>query len=195
MSVKGRADEGVRETRLGAELDPLNARLNHLHGIALRYARRYDEAVEYHRRAAQLDHEFVATHYHAAWAYLLKGMYHEALAEMDTAARLDSSRFGAHAVVGPVYGRAFVGVIHGREGKRAEALATLRHLEKGSRTSPWPARAYIYAAVGDRERTLEALDQMIEQREFPQGPTLGNAIWDPVRSDPRFAQLLKKAGL
>jgi hypothetical protein len=42
---------------------------------------------------------------------------------------------------------------------------------------------------------LDALDQMIEQRMFGMGPLLGGALWDPVRSDPRFDQLLKKAGI
>ena len=36
---------------------------------------------------------------------------------------------------------------------------------------------------------------MIEQREFAQGPNLGGGIWDLVRSDPRFQELVKKAGL
>ncbi len=191
MSAKGLADEGVRETRLGVELDPLNPRINNFHGIALRYARRYDEAIEYHRRAAELNPEFAGPHYHGAWAYLLKGMYHEALAEADTAARLDPSRFGVYDGTFPPV----VGVIYGRQGRRAEALAILRESEKRSRRSPRIARAYIYAALDDRERTLEALDQMIEQREFSQGPNLGSAHWDLVRPDPRFQQLMKKAGL
>ena len=147
MSVKGRADEGVRETRLGVELDPLNAHLNNLHGMALRYARQYDEAIEYHRRAVELNPGFAEAHYHGAWAYVFKGLYREALAEADTAEQLDPSRFrvrdGAYPPV--------VGVLYGLTGRRTEALAILREFEGRSPSSPWIARAYIYASLGDRE--------------------------------------------
>jgi len=187
MSVKGRGDEGVRETRLGVDLDPLNARLNNTHGTALRYARRYDEAIEYLRRATELSPQFAGPHYHEAWAYLFKGMYREAFAQADTAIQLDS---GQVAEMPPV-----VAVMYGRQGRRSEALAMLSELEKHSGGSPWVARAYIRAALGDREGTLEALDQMIEHREFAQGPYLNSPLWDFVRSDPRFEQLLKEAGL
>ncbi len=191
MSVHGRADEGVRETRLAVELDPLNATLNNLHGIALAHAKRYDEAIEYHRRAAELNPEYAGAHYSAAWAYLFKGMYDEALVEADTAARLDPTRFGVRGGTrAPV-----VAVVYGRSGRRAEALAVLREFEKHSRSLPWVARAQTYAALGDREQTLEALGETIERRLWVQGPTLGSEQWDLVRSDPRFAQLLKKAGL
>jgi serine/threonine-protein kinase len=187
MSVNGRAEEGVRETRLSVELDPLSARLTHWHGLALRSARRYDEAIESFRRAAHLDPGFAAPHYHGAWAYLYKGMYREALAHVDTAAQLDRSFVDNNAPL--------LGVIHGLQGRRVEALAILRERERRSRRSAWEARAYVYAALGDRQRTLDALDQMIEQRMFGMGPLLGGALWDPVRSDPRFDQLLKKAGI
>jgi hypothetical protein len=88
-----------------------------------------------------------------------------------------------------------LGVLYVRLGRRADALAVLRDREQGSARSAWQARAYIYAALGDRERTLEALDQMFE-RGVDVGPAaLGNSLFDPVRSDPRFADLLRKAGL
>jgi tetratricopeptide (TPR) repeat protein len=199
MSVKGRADEGVRETSLAVDLDPLNASLNVLHGIALRYARRYDEAIAYHRRAAELSTQFAGTHYNRAWAYLYKRMYLEALAELDTAARQNPSQFGDAAIPSSWRGAppspVVVAVIYARQGRRAEAMAILRDVEKHTRRPPWIARAYIYAALGDRERTLEALDHMIEQRAMGYGANLGSEQWDLVRSDPRFEQLLAKAGL
>ncbi|MGE5800727.1 MAG: protein kinase domain-containing protein [Gemmatimonadota bacterium] len=196
LSVKGRADDGIRESRLGVELDPLNAPLNNLHGISLRVARRYDEAIQYHVRAIELDPGFAQAHFHAAWAYLLLDKYREASAQMDTAAQLEPTRFGDRAAVpGSIFGPAMFGVIYGREGRTADALAVLRKIETRAHKVSWEARAYIYAAVGDRERTLEAVVHMVEERQFPQGPNLGSAIWDFVRSDPRFEQVLKTAGL
>jgi len=193
LSVRGRADEGVRETRLGVELDPLNAHLSNLHGMALRYARRYDEAIEYHQRAIELNPALAEAYYHVGFAYLFKGMYREALAHADTAARLDSTRFGIHPTASSW--PPLVAIIYGRQGRRAEALAILREHEQRFPLE-WTPRAYIYAALGDRERTLEALDHMVEPGVFwPMGPNLGSAHWDLVRSDPRFQLLLKKTGL
>lgn len=173
MSVRGRADEGVRETRLAVDLDPLNAEFNERHGIALRYARRYDEAIQYHKRAAELSPAFAGNHYNMAWAYLYKGMYREALAELDTAAQLEPRQFGEEAV--PVSWRGIpprlvgVAVILARQGRQAEALDMLRDLEQRTRRPPWIARAYIYAALGDRERTLEALDRTSRSGRRPTG--------------------------
>jgi serine/threonine-protein kinase len=187
LSVQGRAEEGVRQTRAAVELDPLSARLNNMHAITLRFARRYEESIEYHQRAAQLDDRMAAAHFHKAWSYHHLGRYREALAALDTAAQLDSTFVESQMPL--------LGVLYVRLGRRADALAVLRDREQGSARSAWQARAYIYAALGDRERTLEALDQMFE-RGVDVGPAaLGNSLFDPVRSDPRFADLLRKAGL
>ena len=55
--------------------------------------------------------------------------------------------------------------------------------------------ASLYAALGDCAGTLAALDTAVERRSFAFGPTLGDPLWDLVRSDPRFARILTKAGL
>jgi hypothetical protein len=126
-------------------------------------------------------------------------MYPEALAELDTAARQNPSQFGDAAIPSSWRGApprpVVVAVIYARQGRRAEAMAILRDVGKRTRRPPWIARAYIYAALGDRERTLEALDHMIEERAMGYGANLGSEQWDLVRSDPRFEQLLAKAGL
>ena len=197
LAVRGRADEAVRETRLSVDLDPLNAVFNSYHGIVLRSARRYDEAIVYHRRAAELSPELAGARYNMAWAFIYKGMYREALAALDTAVRLEPGQYGDEAVPDSWRGIApapvVVAVIRARQGRREEALAILRDIERRSRRTPWAPRAHIYAALGDRERTLEALDHVIEDRNMPFG--LGAEQWDVVRSDSRFEQLLQKAGL
>ena len=187
LGHRGRADEGVQATHLGVELDPLSPRLNHLHAHALRFARRYSEAIAYPRRALELDPGFVAAPFFAAAAYLDLGMYDEALTEMEAAARIDPRFVDNNAPI--------VAMVYARQGKREEALAILQEREARSPELAWQARAYIYGALGDPEPTLEALEQMVEQRLFGVGPLLGNPIWDFVRSDPRFEELLKKAGL
>ncbi len=81
-------------------------------------------------------------------------------------------------------------------GRRGEALALLREVQRhAGAPDSWPVVASLYAALGDCAGTLAALDTAVERRSFAFGPTLGDPLWDLVRSDPPFARILTKAGL
>jgi hypothetical protein len=87
----------------------------------------------------------------------------------------------------------FSGMIDAADGKRREALAVARELEKSSgpdlRLAPWIAR--IYLMLNERELALSWLERGFEAGAiavfFKDAP-----LWDPLRSDPRFAQLVRR---
>ena len=78
-----------------------------------------------------------------------------------------------------------------------EAERTLSHLEELSSqrvVSPYDY-AIIYAGLGDKEKALEFLQRCLEQREWQLIELNVDPIWDNLRDDPRFVELLKKVGL
>jgi DNA-binding winged helix-turn-helix (wHTH) protein/TolB-like protein/Flp pilus assembly protein TadD len=188
LAPRGRLEEAIAETRLARQLDPLSAVFNTFTGAALYFARRYDEAIEECRRAIELHPDFGVAHWYLGRAYLQKGRYQEALPELQRAVTLSG---GSPLMVGTL------GVGYARAGDRAAAgrtLAELEHLRARSYASALDL-ADIHAALGDRERAFQWLDQAAAERSFH---LIYLKVWpelDPLRPDPRFAALISRLGL
>jgi serine/threonine protein kinase len=91
-------------------------------------------------------------------------------------------------------GRA-LGSVYARMNRRSEALEIAHQLEKEQEgTSPANALAHIYAALGDKDRAFEWLERGVRDRTALPF-TLRDPEFDPLRSDPRFADLLARVGL
>ncbi len=186
--VKDDVEEGIREGRLALELDPLNAAFNNNHGLTLLSAGRYSDAIAQYRKSVELLPDWPVSHYGLGEAYVGIGRYGQALAELDTARRL---------APGYIPVTAAIGCIQARLGRQAEAIEVLREVQsRSSAPDYWPAVASLYAALGDRERALAALDTAVQRRDLlPHSLGLYSPVWDLVRTDSRFARILKKAGL
>jgi serine/threonine-protein kinase len=181
-----RHDEAIRQALAGWELDPLSPWANNNLSVVMNHARRHDDATRYALRAVELAPEWRTAHGQLARSYRWGGKYAEALAEYAIAARL-----GPRA---PDAGRA---AIYARTGRRAEALVVLAELQERSRRDPvWVELALLYTSLGDTDHALDALDSAITKRAFSAEPTLASSPdWDPLRSDHRFAALLRRIGL
>jgi hypothetical protein len=77
-------------------------------------------------------------------------------------------------------------------GKRSEALKLLHEIE--TKTSPWEV-AGIYARLGDKDKAFEWLEKAYLQRDFQLGRLKVWPVVDNLRSDPRYADLLRRIGL
>jgi serine/threonine-protein kinase len=180
LSLLGRFSEALQHVRLAQSLDPLSPRATWSVATVLRYARRYDEAVVEARHALDLDPNYGAAYYTLGLCYTAKGRFNDAI---DAYRR--SSRPGGN-----------LGHAYALSGRTTEARLLVtdlekRYLQRGSAGQI----AQIYVGLGDRERAFEWLYRGAER--MPANiPTWKVAeIWDPLRSDPRFAELLKRAGL
>jgi tetratricopeptide (TPR) repeat protein len=104
----------------------------------------------------------------------------------DEAVRMEEARWLGH-LLDP--GAGSLGVTYARAGRRDEA-------ERIAATVPRPqAKASVYAALGDRDRTIEALEQMSPLGPLRVGWTLASPTFNFVRADPRIKALRKKVGL
>jgi tetratricopeptide (TPR) repeat protein len=183
-----RFDEALAERKRAQQLDPLTASITADVGYPLYYARQYDQAIEEFRRALELDPSYGWGHLFIGQVYLQKGMYEEAIAECQKALASIGSSTRVLATLGHIYAVS---------GKRAEALDMLDQLMKRSKqsyVSPYFI-ALIYTGLGDKDQTFAWLEKAYEER-FPYLVLLKvEPVFDSLRSDPRFQDLLRRVGL
>ncbi len=169
----GRIEEALRHSRLAVKADPLSPQVHDDLALVLISAARYDEAADH---CQKLPADFPFKSLCLGRARLGQGRTEEAIQILATSDR------GLQ--------RAYLGHAYGRAGRREEAEKLAAAL------SPNPFQgALIFAGLGDKERTLEALERMA-----PLGPVrIGRALTLPelalVRGDPRVKALRKKVGL
>ena len=135
-----------------------------------------------------LDSNFSMAHIGLGLAYLRKGMPERAVAEAQKARAQSGSRPDIIALHGYTLARA---------GRRDEALRTLddlRRLAQPGGPSPFLV-ALVYVGLEDNDRAFEWLEKALEARSWQMPMLKADAIFDPLRSDPRFPALLDRLGL
>ncbi len=180
----GRFDEALSEIKQAQKLDPLSLIINADMGAPLFFARQYDQAIEQHRKTLEMDLNFPPTHLRLGAAYEQKGMYQEAIAEYQRAIELSGDNTKTSVVLGYAYAVS---------GRRAEAQKELDQLKEQS-NSPYDI-AMIYTALGDKEQAFEWLEKAYEDRSGGLVFLKVDPGLDSLRSDPRFADLLRRVGL
>ena len=174
----GRFDEGIAALKRAIELDPLTDPINVDLGWAYFNSKRYDEGIAQLRTLSPLNLALVRVP--LAFNYAGKGLYNQALAECDK-----------------VQGPSLCGWVYAVSGKRAEALSNARRLAEMStlRQISMIWIAAIYTALGDKEEAFRILEKNYSEHNV--GITFLKVApeFDPLRSDPRFQDLLRRIGL
>ncbi len=188
LTALGRHDEALAEARRGMDLDPLNFMLGFRMARALYLARQFDGAIEQCKKMLDMEPGFALAHWQLGQAYAEKGMYREALAELEK----DKALTHGHP-----RSLAYMGNILARSGERSRALQVLEELKGVSKQKYAYSLSFarIYAGLGDKEQAFAWLEKGYEERSTPLYFLKVDPIWDPLRSDPRFNDLLRRIGL
>jgi serine/threonine-protein kinase len=187
LSAMGRHEEALREIRRAQELDPLSLIIHAVVGRALYFARRYDDAVAQCRSTVEMDPNFGVPHLFLGRAYVQQGKYEEALAEFEEFHRLS----GGSAIL------AEVGHAQVLAGRRDEARQLLKELTQDPQQGKVAAGriAYVYVALGDRDQAFAWLEKAYDEHSDTLVFLRVEPRYDSLRSDPRFADLLRRVGL
>jgi eukaryotic-like serine/threonine-protein kinase len=182
----GRFKEAIVELKRALELDPLSLLINSNLADALLAARQYDQAIEQAQKTLDLDANFILAHQWLGLSYVHKSMYREGIAELEKAVAISPDDTLALSGLGYAYAAA---------GRRLEAQKVLDQLNEISKQEYVPAvyRAPIYAALGEKDKAFEWLEKAYEERSI--GDIQAVPVYDPLRSDPRFADLLRRMNL
>jgi len=182
---QGRLDESLEEYLNARELDPLSSIIARSVTLPYYLNRDYGRALELLRRANELGPAFTTT-----WeigVYIQNKLFNETLAELEKAKRERK----ADPIL--IYDTA---MIYAAQGKRAEALQIIKELEEmsGANLSQAHWIAKIYATLNDKEMALSWLERGLAMGAI--GPFCKDEpVWDPIRSDPRFTDLLRRMGI
>lgn len=184
LLLTGRGDEAIAEIERALELDPLSVIISSDLGWVLYYTRSYDRAISQCRKTLEMDSDFIVTRLALALSYGQKGMYQEALTEFKYK-DMESMYWSR---------RAHIIAVSGKKDQAREILD--RHLKIfGQNPRAYYTIAGVYAGLGDKEHTIGWLEKAYEVRHELLIYLKADPRFDPLRSDPRFHDLLRRIGL
>lgn len=186
LSLVGRNTEAVSEMKRAQNLDPLSLIINSDLAELLLIAHAYDESIEQSRRTIELDPNFGLAHNQLGQAYLQKGMPQEAITELRKAIQLSGGSPTCTANLARAY------AISGQKKEAEKLLGDLRR-ESAPGFSHASEIATVYAALGDKDQAMTWLEKGFEERFNP--GVLLRPGFDPLRSDKRFQDLVRRVGL
>jgi serine/threonine-protein kinase len=188
LTTAGRGDEARASMKRAQELEPASLPISVALASTFYYTRQYDQAIEQCRRAVLMDPQFKGGHVFLGRALEQKGSYAEALAELKQALQLSEGDSNELAALGQAYAQS---------GDRAQAQKILRELtDRSTRTYVQPMWiTAIEAALGDKAEAIRWLRQAVGDRSVWLIYLKVDPLFDTLRTDPRFADLVQQAGL
>lgn len=183
----GRFDEALSESQQARQLDPLSLIIATDYGAILYFSRQYDRAIEQFRTVLRKDPNFGRAGI-LTYAYVEKGMFAQALGDTEKWRRL----YGE----GPWYWstRAY---IYGRAGQQELARRELEKLEQLNRRQQLDPINMLWAhlGMGHKDEVLAYLEKAYSEHFTILTTLKVEPAFDPLRSDPRFQDLLRRIGL
>ena len=183
----GRLEEALAESVTSQQLDPVSPYMLDGTARSLYMLRRYDEAIEQFKKTLALDSQHSNAHLGLGLTYMQKHMYPEALAELQLA---HQQMRNSPAAAGDL---AYAYAVSGNVSEAHRILNEFLEQAAHGLFPPIPI-AEVYVGLGDKDRAFEWLTKAINAQDVNLY-LKADPIYDPLRSDPRFAQLLERARL
>jgi TolB-like protein/DNA-binding winged helix-turn-helix (wHTH) protein len=186
LIMMGRNSDGISELRKAESLDPLSLIISADIADALCVARHYDEAVQQSKKTLEMDANFAVAHFELGQALVEQHLYDEAIMAFKRAIEL-SGHSGAF--------ESNLACAYGVLGRTEEATNILKDLEARHDQNPSAAAdiALIYVGLGDPDKAMMWLNTAYEAHF--KASILLHPVFDPLRSDARFKDLLSRIGV
>ena len=183
----GRFEEAEAELRKARDLDPLSPSVNTSIGRQLYFARNYGPAIEQLRKTLDMNPNYLPAQHALEAAYLQNDMYREAIGvRQEVMTR--SGNPDLAAAIGKDYNKSgYLGVVR-------SWLEGLQEVSKKAYVSSYNM-AQIYAILEDRNQAIARLERALKERDGQLTYLSVDPVFDEIRSDPRFQDLVHRIGL
>jgi TolB-like protein/Flp pilus assembly protein TadD len=188
LGAMGRDVEAIAESERAARLDPLSLPITASLGLVYLVLREYEKAEVQCLKAIEMDSNFAMARSVLASVYIQEGMYDKAINELKAIADLPTSTPEDIAYLGYGYARG------GRMDEARRILAELNDRAK-DRYVPPCFFAIIHIGLDEKDDALKWLQKAYEERDFYLGDVPSGPVFDPIRGDPRFGDLIRRMGL
>ncbi len=183
----GRFDDALRESERARQLDPLSLIIAADNGATLYYSRQYDRAIAQFRAVREMDPNFPRTGVIRS-AYEQKGLFTSALEEIEKWRRAYGDQPWTWSELAYVYGRS------GQQAQAEHALQKLLQLNRRQPVDP-AAVVWAYVGTGNKDQAFAYLEKAYLERSSTLATLKVEPRFDPLRSDPRYQDLLRMVGL
>jgi eukaryotic-like serine/threonine-protein kinase len=188
LAARSSIDDALAEVQKARELDPLSRVVNLNVARLLFWARRYDESIEQSLQTIEMHPRFSLAHRRLAMAYCEKKMYAEAESEFRKALSLAENDSETMSALGYSYAAA------GLEREARQVLQQMNHLAEQAYVSPY-SFGRMYIGLNEFDKAFEYLERVYKERHGILVYVKVEPMFDRVRSDPRFIEMLKGMGL
>jgi TolB-like protein/Tfp pilus assembly protein PilF len=184
LSSCGRSAESLSIAHRALELDPAAAAVSHVLAVQLYLARFFDQAVAQCQQTLELDLNYEPAYAVLGQVYSLTGKYEEAAVEFEKSLAVTQRSAWVLALLG--YTRA-------RSGARGQAMDIIEEIRATSKRSFVSALCFalVYAGLEEDDQAFPWLAKACDERHNRLAYLKVEALWDPLRSDSRFTQLLR----
>jgi TolB-like protein/predicted Ser/Thr protein kinase len=188
--IDGRQQEALAEANRAYQLDPLSPIIGYRVGAIHIWARQYDEAIVVCNKLANENPTFAVAHFCLARAYWGKRMYPEVIEEWKAFGQLFGAQTQSDFASAMEQGFRSAGW----KGALAKAIEVRQAQRKTGYSSAYEI-ATLYADSGDKDQAFRWLDTAYQERDRLLPGLKADFLFDSLRSDPRFAELVRKVGL
>jgi TolB-like protein/DNA-binding winged helix-turn-helix (wHTH) protein/Tfp pilus assembly protein PilF len=188
LAAMSRFPEALEEARKAQQIDPLSLSINTTLAGRYRDLHQYAQAIDLNRRTLEMDPNFVPAHIALGATFEEQGIWSQAVSEYQKAVALSQNNPIALASLGSAYGH-----LGDRDGAR-KVIACLQEASKHHYVSAFDM-ATVFAGIGDSDSAFHWLEKAYAERESQMAFLNISRRTDPLRSDPRFADLLRRMGL
>jgi TolB-like protein/DNA-binding winged helix-turn-helix (wHTH) protein/tetratricopeptide (TPR) repeat protein len=185
LSAMRRYAEGIREAQRAQQLDPLSPRMSQNLAIRYIFAREFDKALRQSRETASLFPEYAPIYDDFEAIYIAQHRYPEAVAARQKGYSLEGMSAAEVAALGQAYAKG------GIRGYYPWQLRRLRELSKHSYV-PASSFAYVFAGLGEKDHAFSYMAKAYQERDRRFALLQVTLGWDPLRSDPRFRDYLRR---
>jgi TolB-like protein/predicted Ser/Thr protein kinase len=191
-SIGGREQEAIEEANRAYQLDPLSPIMGIAQAAAYSSSRQFDKSTEICKRIMADNPTFGRSHYVMGAVYWYEHKYSEAIQEWKSGTQLEDDKNLIEVMAAMDTGFRSGGKAGALRGAIEVQLA--QHKAKNGYVSPYSI-AVNYADLGDKDHAFQWLDLAFQERD---GSLIGirtDPTFDSVRSDPRYADLVRRIGL